>query len=249
MAWKDSLKHLLRRLTPARIAAVYTEPLRQAEAQAFRSYSQEGEDRILEHIFAGRTSGFYVDVGAHHPTRFSNTAHLHALGWRGMNIDAMPGSMAPFKTARPDDINLELAVAEEAQTLTYYMFNEPALNGFDPELAKERDALPDYHIEATREVQALPLRRILREHLPPGQAVDLLCVDVEGLDLSVLRSNDWEAFRPEVVLVESITGLPVERLPEDPVYAFLAGQGYMLVAKTTRDLFFRDARREQELGA
>ena len=38
---------------------------------ATKSYSQEGEDMILPRIFAGKGHGFYVDVGAHHPCRFS----------------------------------------------------------------------------------------------------------------------------------------------------------------------------------
>ncbi|MFM5945106.1 MAG: hypothetical protein ACKO9G_17365, partial [Dolichospermum sp.] len=38
-----------------------------------RSYSQEGEDMILRRLFAKQSDGFYVEVGAHHPKRFSNT--------------------------------------------------------------------------------------------------------------------------------------------------------------------------------
>ena len=37
------------------------------------SYSQEGEDMVLQRIFAQKEYGFYIDVGAHHPKRFSNT--------------------------------------------------------------------------------------------------------------------------------------------------------------------------------
>ena len=41
------------------------------------SYSQEGEDLILQRIFHNQKDGFYIDVGAHHPFRFSNTALLY----------------------------------------------------------------------------------------------------------------------------------------------------------------------------
>ncbi len=74
-------------------------------------------------------------MGAHHAQRFSNTNYFYWEGWRGINIDAMPGSMEPFKQSRPRDINLEIGVSESAQVLTYYAFNEPALNGFSKELA------------------------------------------------------------------------------------------------------------------
>ena len=52
------------------------------------SFSQEGEDLLIDRMFDGQSVGFYVDVGAHHPTRFSNTYLLYLRGWRGINIDA-----------------------------------------------------------------------------------------------------------------------------------------------------------------
>jgi hypothetical protein len=74
------------------------------------SWSQEGEDLILQRIFEGQTTGFYIDVGAHHPRRFSNTFSFYRLGWQGLNIDAMPGSMVAFEKDRPPDINLEIGI-------------------------------------------------------------------------------------------------------------------------------------------
>ena len=38
-----------------------------------RSFSQEGEDQILERLLDSNSNGFYVDIGAHHPIKFSNT--------------------------------------------------------------------------------------------------------------------------------------------------------------------------------
>src|SRR4051794_14772116 len=67
------------------------------------SYSQEGEDMILRRFFEEHGKGFYVDVGAHHPKRFSNTYSFYKQGWSGINIDAMPGSMARFRRVRPRD--------------------------------------------------------------------------------------------------------------------------------------------------
>ena len=64
------------------------------------SYSQEGEDMILRRLFETRRRGFYVDVGAHHPRRFSNTYYFYRQGWSGINIDAAPGSMKLFDRLR-----------------------------------------------------------------------------------------------------------------------------------------------------
>src|SRR6476646_5268501 len=73
-----------------------------ADRYGYRSYSQEGEDRVLASLLfkirGGKevTDGFYVDVGAHHPFKYSNTCFFYARGWQGINIDAWPGSMAAF---------------------------------------------------------------------------------------------------------------------------------------------------------
>lgn len=145
---------------------------------------------MLAKIFGDSCEGSFVDVGAHHPTRFSNTYLFYLRGWRGINIDPLPGSRAEFERIRPNDINLELAVGDSPTPLVYHLFNEPALNGFDAKLSKSRDGLRGYRIVRKIEVPVRPLQSILAEYLPVGRDIDFLTVDVEGLDLSVLRSND-----------------------------------------------------------
>lgn len=200
-------------------------------------YSQEGEDILLSRIFAEQAGGFYVDVGAHHPRRFSNTYFFYKRGWRGINIDALPGSMKVFQKIRPCDINLELAVSEREQVLTYYMFNEPALNGFSKTISEKRQT-DVYKITNTIDVSAFPLYRILDNHLPLGQNIDFLSVDVEGLDLQVLESNDWGKYSPKVILVE-ILGNSLTNIENNPVYNFMINQGYVLFAKLVYTCIFK----------
>src|SRR5689334_5444047 len=86
---------------------------RRRKPRYFRhSFAQEGEDLVRASFFEGRRNGFFVDVGAHHPKRFSNTYHFYLFRERrGINIDATPGSMTAFRRARPEDINIEAAVS------------------------------------------------------------------------------------------------------------------------------------------
>ncbi len=51
-------------------------------------------------------------------------------GWRGINIDARPGSMKLFDKLRKRYINLEIAVSDIKEELKSFTFKEPALNGF-----------------------------------------------------------------------------------------------------------------------
>jgi FkbM family methyltransferase len=203
---------------------------------AQRSYAQEGEDRLLLRYFGLKYDGFYVDVGAHHPYRFSNTQLFYEMGWSGINIDAMPGSMAAFRRARRRDVNLEQGVGEAASTARFFVFNETALNTFDEETARKHDVLP-WKIEQVIEIRVEPLRDILARHLPEGRKIDFLSIDVEGRDLSVLRSNDWEKYRPEVVLAESLHKT-LDDLADDPGAAFLRSVGYIPYAKTVNTFLF-----------
>jgi FkbM family methyltransferase len=210
-----------------------------AYSHALLSYSQEGEDMILRRIFEGKQKGFYVDVGAYHPQRFSNTYFFYVRGWRGINIDARPGCMDLFNAVRPDDINIESAIANERREMTYFMFDDPALNSFDEKLSRSRDKTA-YSIIDRRTLFTAPLAEVLDEHLAPDQEIDFLSVDVEGLDLEVLKSNNWDKYRPYCVLVER-TDYSLERIERDDVYGYLKEKNYDLFAKTANTLIFRAA--------
>lgn len=210
---------------------------------ACRSWSQEGEDRILARLFEHQSVGFYVDVGAHHPMRFSNTYLFYRMGWRGLNIDAMPGSMAEFRRLRGRDINLELGIGPGSATLDYYMFNEPALNGFSQSLSAARDgAASAYRLERVVKVEVRSLASVLAQHLPAGQGIDFMTVDVEGLDLDVLQSNDWQRYRPKFALVEVLES-SLHDVTQGRIGAFMHEVGYAAYAKCVNTVFFKDRER------
>jgi FkbM family methyltransferase len=203
------------------------------------SFSQEGEDLILERFFERRETGFYVDVGAHHPVRFSNTYLLYRRGLSGINIDANPGSMVKFRRMRPRDINIEAAVSAVRQDLTFYVFNEPALNTFDKQLAMQRVEGGSYSIVREVNLSTRPLGELLDEYVPRNIAIDLLTIDVEGYDYEVLRSNDWNRYAPEFVLVECLNTLTLDEAHRDPVGELLSDQQYSIVAKTMNSVLFK----------
>jgi FkbM family methyltransferase len=208
--------------------------------KAVNSYSQEGEDMVLRSFYEGKKNykGFFVDVGAHHPYRFSNTQHFYKKGWRGINIEPTPGAIKAFNIFRKNDINLNIGISSVKDKLTFYCFNEPALNGFSKEISQERDSTSaKYHITREVEIETWPLSEVLDKYLPAGQQIDFLTIDVEGLDLQVLKSNNWAKYKPSYILVED--RIDFENLTSSEVYTYLEKQGYQLVAKTLRTLFFK----------
>jgi FkbM family methyltransferase len=233
----------LKRLIKALLPKSFLKSLDSVRERWFRdyardSYSQEGEDIVLERFLEHRHYGFYVDVGAHHPRKFSNTYRLYLRGWRGLNIDANPGSMRLFNRVRSRDINIEAAVSSVSQDLTYYIFNEPALNTFKKDLALER-AGEVYSIAKKVNITTKPLWQLLDQHVPANTNIDLLTVDVEGLDFDVLQSNDWTRYSPEFVLVECLDASLLEEMSSDPVTQLLSEHHYSIVAKTMSTVLFR----------
>jgi FkbM family methyltransferase len=209
---------------------------------ATRSYAQEGEDMVLRRLFEGEPGGFYVDVGAHHPQRFSNTWHFYERGWQGINIEPNPELIALLRAVRPRDINVEAGVSDDPGTLTYFQFNDPALNTFDERLARKRETLPGYRLVSTTLVLLRSLADVLSEHSGPGFPISFLSVDVEGYDLRVLRSNDWNRFRPRYVLAEALE-TSLADVAGHPQSRFLSQVGYEAIAKTVNTVFYADARR------
>lgn len=206
-------------------------------ADATRSFSQEGEDLILATHFQGRAPGVYVDIGAHHPRRFSNTYLLYEKGWRGIVVDPTPGFAALHRLARPEDTIIEAAVGSEPGRATLYLYDESALNTLSLERQRElrsRGVRPRGEVE----VDVRRLDEILEQQRTPT-SFEFVSVDVEGWERDVLGSNNWRRFRPQVVACEDLTR-PVGG-ESGEVASFLREQGYSMFASTIRTLFFLDA--------
>lgn len=203
------------------------------------SYSQEGEDLILLRIHEDKKFGFYVDIGAHHPHRFSNTYLFYKRGWRGIVVDPLP-SMAPkFAKHRPRDIAVQRGVAANPAMLKYYLFNDGALNTFDESLAKKRLENPRWQLVSVADIECVTLTQIFNDYLPKNvDVIDILSVDIEGYDLDVLRSNDWSRYRPETVVVECLDS-SLETINTDPVAVFMRTVGYSFFAKAFNSVIFR----------
>lgn len=202
------------------------------------SYSQEGEDLVLARILGDLkiTTGFFVDIGAHHPTRYSNTYYFYRRGWHGINVDALPGTKKLFQRMRPKDITIECGIGLKEDVLTYYAFNEPALNTFSEQEAKKKN-IPPYNIVQKLQIPVVTLKQILDDYLPAGLQVDFMTIDVEGLDHEVISSNDWKRYRPRVILVELLNA-GIENLELHPTAQLLRAYDYRVFAKTYNTYFF-----------
>lgn len=203
------------------------------------SYSQNGEDIILSRIFNGKNDGFYVDIGAHHPFRFSNTFLFYNKGWNGINVDATPGSMKLFRKYRSRDINLETAVSKNGGVARFRVFDESALNGFQNSLT-ESYIKSGNKLVAEINVKTITLKDVFKKHLPKDKTIDFISIDAEDSDYDILRSNDWKLYRPTVVVVEELSIDNHDQLATDSrIHKFMVNQNYNLYCKVFSSLIYR----------
>ena len=85
-----------------------------------------------------------------------------------------------------------------------------------------------------------PLSSVLDHNLLKGQKIDFISIDVEGLDLEVLKSNDWSKYRPKFVLVEILSS-GLHEIENSEIGQFLSDAGYAVSAKCVNTVFFKEA--------
>ena len=204
-----------------------------------RSYAQSGEDIVADISLEKKNKGIYIDVGAFHPKLFSNTYLFYKRGWSGVCVEPRPGAALEFARVRPRDKFVGMGVGAKKDVLEYFEFSDKAANTF---LKKQADI----YIEKSERkllrkinVAIMPLMDILAVSGLEGAMIDLMSVDVEGMDLEVLKSNDWNKFRPKILICEDLEFDLMSPKKSDLV-KYLLEMHYELIAKTPYSLILRD---------
>lgn len=204
------------------------------------SYSQTGEDLIVDFIFQNRGIALpsYIDIGAYQPEFLSNTNLFYKKGCRGINIEPNPDNIGLFYKKRPHDTNLNFGIGIKEEELAYFNMNISTMNTFDAKGAEELVQKHGFSIVSKTAIPVKPLRYVI-ETYNSGVFPDFLSLDVEGLDLDILQSIDYAHNYPKVICVETIeytndgTGGKNTVLIE-----FLKSNGYYVYADTYINTIF-----------
>lgn len=199
------------------------------------TFSQDAEDIYLQILFANKEKGFYVDIGANHPLHYSNTRWAYQKGWRGINIEPDEKCYELLNCMRTRDINLQVGISQVNEDKDFYLFQESALNTFDKQEAESVVARKVYGNYEITKRQCRRLETVFNEY--QIQKIDFMDIDVEGMEMAVLQSINWDVVEINVILVEQ-KNMSIEDVMSSEIYRFLKEKGYTVINKYRRTVFY-----------
>ena len=192
-------------------------------------YSQFGEDKILKEIIKNDyRNGFYVDVGCYHPKKYSNTYLLHKKkNWRGINIDIEIDKIKVFKLSRPKDLNICCPISDKKKFVKVINTQPYGVGSYIKKIKKK-----NINSKSTK-----TLSEILKNSIFKDKEIDLLNIDTEGSDFSVLRSINLKKFLPKIIIIESHEK-EIKKILKSKIYKYLLKNKYKLRSWSFYSLIF-----------
>ena len=209
-----------------------------ARSQYRRSYSQHGEDNFIWNYLGRKRDGFYVDVGASHPFRLSNTYLLYQNGWRGVAVEPIPLLGQLHKRWRPEDNLVQKAVGPVPGKLLFREMLPSVLSTLDTDTAQTYVAEGKAQLLRSYPVEVITLEQLLSNYVGP-RTIDLLSIDMEGLDTETIMTFDFSRIRPTILCVEFNSADN-----RDKVLTYLNRHTYRLIADLGCNLIVEDAQRQ-----
>ncbi len=206
------------------------------------SFSQSGEDRIVKFIFEvlGISKPTYLDIGAHHPTIINNTYLFYLLGGKGVLVDPNPKWCGIVHNIRPRDVFLNVGVSGlPKKQVPFYIMDSDTLSTFSKEEAERMVCEDDHEIVSVQYVDILTPFEIITEYLLGD--VDFVSVDVEGLEIDILKSLDFDKIRPKVFCIETISYSKTGKGTKNTeIIEFMNNNAYLTYADTYVNTIFVD---------
>lgn len=192
-----------------------------------KSYSQYAEDLIIQSYFSRKLkNGRYVDIGCHHPRRGSNTYGLYRKGWSGILIDLEKTKVLANQLSRRRDKVILAAVSDTEEWMEIFSDKSYSTN---TTIKKNQDST---NKQSIGHIKTQTLTNILNQE-NFQKKFELLSIDVEGVDLQVLKGLDLKCYQPKIICIENWNSKDgVLAILSSEIHQYLNDQSYELVAFT-----------------
>jgi hypothetical protein len=200
-------------------------------------FGQYAEDVLVRKYFPSDFSGGkYLDVGAYHPFRHSNTAFFWLKGWSGVNVDANPATIELFRKVRIGDRNICAAIvpaeflsdgsAEVELDIPFGASERAGISAIGRIRSKMQEPknIPSKLIN----VPAKTVNQLLYEN--QLKELDFFSLDIEGFDSAIIKDFDFSYCTPKMICVEDFSR-SFEELTESTLTRLLVSRDYKLVGR------------------
>ena len=189
------------------------------------SFSQCGEDLAVINMLTDlghEGPVHYIDVGCFHPIKYSNTFYHYLRGGSGLVVDMNEGYKQEFQRLRPRDKFVSALVSNSKNELAVRCNNMPndrIVDGANQQIGKT--------------MRPQTLAEILDEHWPEKHPISFLDIDCEGHELEILKSNNWEKYKPLIIIVEAFSKKDIA-----DIAVYMKEFSYVSIARLRHALFF-----------
>jgi FkbM family methyltransferase len=161
--------------------------------------SRYGEEWIVRDFFNDKRGGVFVDVGANHYRRDSNTYYLETqLGWSGVAIEPQAEFAGDYAAHRPRTKFVPLFVSDVSRSqIAFYVGANNLVASFDRDVAESEGGGRAQAVSAN----TATLDDIFKKE--DIRAIDFLSIDIELHEPQALKGFSIDRFRPGLVAIEA----------------------------------------------
>jgi FkbM family methyltransferase len=208
---------------------------------SIKSYSQSGEDIIIDNALQFmniKSNIYYLDIGANHPFYLSNSYFFYKKGGKGVCIEPDPKLAEKYIKARPRDQILNLGISCNNEKFSdLYIMSADVLNTFSYEESERVSLMGKYSVENSVRINMMDINEVFKNYLE--RVPDFMTIDVEGLDLKVLKQLDLDRYRPSVICIETLQyeekGSPVKHID---IIEYMNAKNYSIYGDTHINTIF-----------
>ena len=170
-------------------------------------FSEAGQDMLVkENFFKNQKSGFFLEIGAFDGIEGSNCYHFEKfMNWQGIAVEASPLQFEKLKQNRNCKL-INIAIGSENKQVEFYevvegftqmsgINNSNFKNSFERIKKNSKSKINKINIEC----------KTFEKLIPNDQIIDLISIDIEGNELDVLKSINFDKYQIKVIILENNT--------------------------------------------